>query len=95
MSTYEFMDHAAWMESSNAALNKRRGKRDALLPETLTPFQARVIVSEEHIHVWLVPDLAFFAGQRRNLFEAICMQCGKIESRMGWQWSMSRAKLNW
>jgi hypothetical protein len=43
MSTYEYMDHAAWMERQNAALNGHRGKRDALLPEKLTPFQARVV----------------------------------------------------
>ena len=43
MSTYQHMDHAAWMERQNAALNKRRGKRDAILPEKLTPFQARVV----------------------------------------------------
>lgn len=43
MSTYQYMDHAAWMERQNAALNTRRGKRDALLPEKLTPFQARVV----------------------------------------------------
>jgi hypothetical protein len=43
MSTYQFMDHAQWMEEQNVALNKRRGKRDVLLPETLNPFQARVV----------------------------------------------------
>ena len=44
MSTYQFMDHAEWMESNNRALNrlnanKRRYER---LPEELSDFQKRV-----------------------------------------------------
>ncbi len=42
------MDHAGWMESNNQAVNRRNAGRKtrkppAVLPEKLTPFQARVI----------------------------------------------------
>lgn len=45
--SYQRMDHAAWIENHNAATNKyrtrKRGKLLALLPEKLTPFQAKVM----------------------------------------------------
>jgi hypothetical protein len=43
VSTYQYMDHAQWMERQNVALNQRRGKHDPLLPEKLSAFQSRVI----------------------------------------------------
>jgi hypothetical protein len=44
MSTYQFMDHAEWMESNNAAANRLNAKRRGwkVQPETLTPFQKKV-----------------------------------------------------
>ena len=44
MSTYQHMDHAAWMESNNRAANKNNAKRKGwkVQPETLTEFQRKV-----------------------------------------------------
>jgi hypothetical protein len=44
MSTYQFMDHAGWMESNNVAANRNNAKRRAWrpLPETLNEFQRKV-----------------------------------------------------
>lgn len=45
MSTYQFMDHAKWMESNNRALNRQNANRKGFrrLPEELTDFQKRVV----------------------------------------------------
>lgn len=44
MSTYQFMDHASWMESNNAAANRNNAKRRGWVrqPETLNEFQRKV-----------------------------------------------------
>lgn len=46
MSTYQFMDHADWMERNNRAANhlneKRRGRKRPVQPEKLNEFQRRV-----------------------------------------------------
>jgi hypothetical protein len=44
MSTYQFMDHAGWMESNNAAANQNNAKRRGWKrqPETLNEFQRKV-----------------------------------------------------
>lgn len=44
MSTYQFMDHAGWMESNNRAANKINAKRRGWVvqPETLNEFQRKV-----------------------------------------------------
>lgn len=39
--SYQNMDHAAWVQMSNAAINKQ-GRKSAGLPEVLTDFQAKV-----------------------------------------------------
>jgi hypothetical protein len=43
--SYQHMDHAAWVENNNRAANKIYAKRKKrqLAPETLSPFQARVM----------------------------------------------------
>ncbi|MDO8912342.1 MAG: hypothetical protein Q8N10_03530 [Phenylobacterium sp.] len=43
--SYQSMDHAGWVENSNAADNKMRGHRKGYRtkPETLAPFQGRVM----------------------------------------------------
>ena len=45
MMSYNRMDHAAWVESNNRASNQIYAKRKNYkpMPETLTPFQARVM----------------------------------------------------
>lgn len=48
MSTYQHMDHAAWVEENNRAQNARMAKRNTrtppkLYPETLTPIQAKAM----------------------------------------------------
>lgn len=44
MSTYQFMDHAKWMEDNNACLNRSNAKRKSWkrLPERLSEFQRKV-----------------------------------------------------
>lgn len=44
MSTYQFMDHAEWMESNNRAANRVNAKRRGwkVQPETLNEFQRKV-----------------------------------------------------
>lgn len=39
MSTYQFMDHADWVEKNNRALKRTRGRRCQHLPDALTEFQ--------------------------------------------------------
>jgi hypothetical protein len=45
VSTYQFMDHAKWMETQNRAINRRdRGRKNfRQQPEELTDFQKRVV----------------------------------------------------
>lgn len=44
MSTYQFMDHAAWMESNNRAANENNAKRKGwrVQPEAMNEFQRKV-----------------------------------------------------
>lgn len=66
--SYARMDHAAWMESNNHALNHRR-KEGNKLPEKLSDFQAKVI------------DIVGMVGG--GIYNAPICQADKIQWRYG------------
>jgi hypothetical protein len=77
--SYQRMDHAEWMESNNAALNRSMGKRKnwKSLPEKLTEFQAKVI------------DIVGMVGG--GIYNApICSS-----ERINWQYGFNGVSLTW